>query len=177
MENIKLDKLTEYKYIYDQINHRREYLSSKFIQMITMYTATATVYFGNLMKFLSKITNYSTIRIIAIGILLFISGIILLKNLFIAIHINMKFSSNNVSAQNVFDTFKKSSTPEIKQSYPKEKIRLNVYKNLCATYIEAAIKNEELLNYIASKQRSLFISIMVNLLLVATNFCIVTIIF
>lgn len=177
MGNIKIDKLTEYKYVYDQINHRREYLSSKLVQMITIYTAETTVYFRNLMKYINPETNYSIVKNIIITIFLFISGIILIKDLIVTIYINAKFSSNYVSAQDVLDTFKESSTPEITQSYSREKIRLNVYKNLCNSYIKAAIKNEEILDYIAPKQKRTFVSIFINLILIAIIFCMVSVVF
>lgn len=177
MKDIKLNKLEEYKYVYEQTNKKRELLSNKLTSIITIYTGSVTGIIWIFLKLLKNYKLYHTIQKTTIIILLLVSSIISIIELCICIYIYSKYKNTYVSAREILNTFKEYSTKELKLSYSKERLRLEIYKTLCSGYIEAAITNEELLNYIAPKQKNLFVSILINLLLVATNFCIVTIIF
>lgn len=177
MNNIQIDQLTEYKIRYNETISKRQHLGNKMTQVITIYTASASCTIWNILKFLKYCNEYKRWQYISITLLLVISCLILAFGMFIYLFVNHNYTEDTVSALPIKSLFDDASNEDLLTRYTQQEIDKDLYKNICDGYISAAIHNENMNQKIAPLQVMLLNSTLINLLIIATTFCMIKIVF
>lgn len=177
MNNIQVDQLTEYKIRYNETINKRQYLGNKMTQVITIYTASASCTIWNILKFLKDYNEYKRWQCTLIILLMVISCMILAFGMFVYLFVNHNYTEDTVSALPIKNLFNDANNEDLLTRYTQQEIDKYLYKNICDGYISAAIHNENMNQKIASLQVMLLNFTLINLLIIATAFCLIKIVF
>ena len=178
MRNIQqIDQLTEYRLKYNEALNTRQYLGNKMTPIITIYTASVSCTIWNIFKYSSKISEYCSTQKRSIVLFLVVCTLFLLYELILYININHVFKRDVISSMKIKELFDDHMTDELLNAYDEKELDENIYKNLCKSYISAAIYNDEMNSLMAIKQRRLLNSILISFFIIAITFCLVNIVF
>lgn len=178
MRNIQqIDQLTEYRLKYNEALNTRQYLGNKMTSIITIYTASASCTVWNIFKYMKNFSKYYTFQKVIAVLFLIVCSLFLFYELALYKNINHTFNRDIISSKKIKKLFDEHTTEELLKFYKEEELDENIYKNLCDSYIAAAIHNDKMNKQMAIKQKQLLESILISFFIIAITFCLVTIIF